>query len=350
MIEPRKAIKKMRPYNPPLEGRRNKVRLDFNENTGGCSPGVLESLRNTESEEVAAYPEYNVLLQKLSEWLKVPEGNILITNATDEAIMVTCQTFIESGEKILLPVPTYSMFRVYGEISGAEILEIPYNEDLSFPCQRFLQNLEPGIRMAVVVNPNNPTGTPVTREDFMQIMEKSRDAGILVLLDQAYTQFCSQDHASLYKEYDNLLVIQTFSKAFGMAGLRMGYIVARDYLISHLKKVRSPYSISTLAATAAVSALEDNEFIDNYVKEVKASGREIIEFLKQRKIKVFPTEANFVLARFGERAGKIQDALREKGILVRDRSGDTMLEGCIRITFGTREQTRRLLRCLDNIL
>ncbi|MFH1762049.1 MAG: histidinol-phosphate transaminase [bacterium] len=348
MIEPREAVKRMNPYLPPLEGRRGKLRLDFNENTAGCSPAVLNAFKNLNSEDIAVYPEYERLMEELSNLLNMPAENILATNATDEAIMVINQTFIDRDQEVILPVPTYAMFKIYSQIAGGSIIEVLYNEDLSFPYEKVIRRISHDTRMVVIVSPNNPTGTDISENHLAGILKKAENT--IVVLDEAYAHFKKSSYMNLVHKWENLIVIQTFSKAFGMAGLRLGYIVADRNLIDHMRKVRSPYSISSTTVIAALEAVKDREFIEKTSEEIMLCGLELIEFLKAKGILVYPSSANFVLARFGEDAERIETELRKNQILVRNRSNDPMLQGCLRITFGTREQTRRLMDCLENIL
>ena len=350
MIRPRKAIEKMKPYNPPLEGRRGLIRLDFNENTVGCSPKVLEAIRRIPAEEIASYPEYSRFKKKLANCLKIKENELMTNNATDESIMVIMQTYIEKGDEVILPVPTFAMFRFYAQLMDANIKEILYNKDLSFPTESVLKSITKKTKLVILCNPNNPTGTPIKREDIIKIIKKAEANNSLVLLDEAYVQYNKETCRDLINKCKNLIVIQTFSKAYGMAGLRLGYAIANKGVMKNLLKVASPYSVNTIATAAGSAAIDDLEFVNEYVKEVEKSKKIIYRELKRLGIKAYPTSANFLIAYFGKNAKKIADELKENGILVRDRSNYPLLEGCLRIGIGTVEQTNQLIKALKVVL
>ena len=348
MIEPKESVKKMEPYDPPLEGRRGLVRLDFNENTIGPSPKVLEALRNLSNEDIAAYPEYNRFKEKLANYLKIKKSQLAITNATDQAIKLIMDVYIDKNDEIILPIPTFAMFKFYASIVGANIKEVLYNEDLSFPAEKVLETINKKTRMVILVNPNNPTGSSIKREDIITIIEKAKNS--IILLDEAYVQYTNETCIDLIDKYDNLMIIQTFSKAFGLAGLRLGYIISNEVNIKNISKAASKYDVNSAAVIAASAALDDTNYVQRYAKEVKESKKLVYDELKELNIKAYPSSANFLLAYFGKKSKEIQSKLREKGVLVRDRSKYPLLKGCIRIGIGTREQTRFFIKCLKETL
>ena len=352
MINPRKAIQKLEAYNPPIEGRGNNLRLDFNENTVGPSPKVIEAIKNISRDFVSCYPEYDAFRKKLAKYLKVKETEVIPTNASDDAIKVIMDTYIDEGDEIILPEPTFPMFRIYGGIADAKITSILYNDDLSFPTEKVIEAIsqKSKARIVVVVNPNNPTGTPVIRDDLIRIIEKAKSCNSLVLLDEAYHHFTKESGIGLINKFDNLIVVQTFSKAFGLAGLRAGYIVSCEDNIRNIKKACSPYSVNSLAVLAASAALDDEKYVEWYVSEVEKSRELLYSELKKLNIKTFPSSANFVLAYFGDKSKELMDKLRGEGILIRDRSSDKMLKGCIRISLGTVEQTKKFIKHLREVL
>lgn len=349
-IKPRKAIEEMEPYNPPLEGRRGLLRLDFNENTVGCSPKVLEAINNIKEEEIATYPEYTKFKAKLSAYLRIDKEKLMITNATDEAIMVLMQTYIEKGEEIILPVPTFAMFKFYAQIAEAKIKEISYTTNLIFPTKKVLDSISKKTKLVILCNPNNPTATLIEKKDIIKIIEKAQKYDSLVLLDEAYYHYSGIECLDLIDKYDNLVIIRTFSKAYGLGGLRLGYAVSNKEIIKNMLKAGSPYSVNTVALVAAFVAIEDEDYIRWYTAQVKKSKKLIYEELKKLKIKTYPTAANFIIAKFPNRAKEIEQKLKERGILVRDRSNDPLLKDCLRIGIGTVKQTKELVNALKEIL
>ncbi|HLC95746.1 MAG TPA: histidinol-phosphate transaminase [Candidatus Nanoarchaeia archaeon] len=346
MIEPKKNVTEMDEYKPPTSGRKGLLRLDFNENTVGPSPKVLEALRNLRDEDIASYPEYSKLRATLAGYLGKPVEQVLTTNATDEAISVIMQTYVGKGDEVIIPMPTFAMFKFYAQVAAAKIIEVLYTQSFSFPTQKVLKKISPKTKLVILCNPNNPTGTSITRKDIIAILEKARNS--IVMIDEAYNQFSGNSCLDLIDTYDNLIVTQTFSKAFGMGGLRLGYVVSNSANIASIGKALSPYSVNCAAVAAGIAALGDKDYITWYTKEIENGKRYVLEEFKKMKIKTVPSDANFFLAKFGSKTKEVVALLREKAVLVRDRSSDPMLDGYIRITIGTKNQMKQLVDALKN--
>jgi len=349
--KPREVIQKMAAYRPPLEGRRGLLRLDFNERTEGAPIEAIQALASITPDDLATYPEYSPYIKVLSESLGVGEDCVLPTNATDEAIQVVMLTYLDAGDKVLLASPTFSMFAIYAQISGAEVVEVPYNpETLEFPSELYLEALQdPSIKLAVAVDPNNPTATSVDPAVLRKICETRPD--IPVLVDEAYGSFTGRTAIPMTETYSNLIVCQTFSKAFGLAGLRIGHLVSCPENIANLSKVRSPYSVN-LAAMAAAEALikAGAEKIPGTFVAKAMKGREmLVRGLEERGFPIRSVGANFVLTHVGSEHKALCQALRDRGILVRDRSSDRGLDGCVRVSAGSSEQMEQFFSTLDAI-
>jgi histidinol-phosphate aminotransferase len=335
----------MAPYSPPTAGRADKLRLDFNENTVGCSPKVLETLRQClDAGRLSVYPEYGEAKRELAEFFGVAEKELLFTNGTDEAIQVVINTFVDDGDEVVLLRPAYAMYRFYAEVAGAAIREVDYRaEDLAFPLEELLDAIGPRTRAVLIANPNNPTGSSVGIGGIVRILEK----GAPVLIDEAYFEFYGVTALSLISHYPNLFVSRTFSKVYGLAGLRFGCLFSQACNIGFLHKAQSPYSVNSVAVMAARAAIQDRAYIDEYVSQV-LDAREILRAgLEQLGIGCYPSAGNFLLMRIGPRALEIRDKLREQGVLVRDRSYE--LAGTVRVTAGTRDQALRFLAELEMI-
>jgi histidinol-phosphate aminotransferase len=348
MIKAKESVQRMKPYNPPTAGRVDFVRLDFNENTWGCSPKVVKALKSLSADEISTYPDYGELRKKLAKYLKVKKGEVFPTNASDEAIKIVMDVYVDNGQEVILPVPTFAMFRFYAEVAGAKINPILYNRDLSFPADKVMKAISNKTKIIVLVNPNNPTGTPIKREDIIRILEKAKNS--IVLLDEAYYQFTKESCVDLINEYTNLVILQTFSKAFGMAGLRLGYVVSNKNNIANMLKASSPYSVNVAAVKAAFAAIDDRKYVGYYVKQVKESKKMLYKAFKDLGVKTYPSAGNFILAYLGDKAPDVCSKLRKENILVRNRSNDVMLDGCIRITCGKKSQTAMLIKELKKIL
>jgi len=344
-LKPREAVRRMAPYSPPTAGRAGKLRLDFNENTVGCSPRVVQYLRDTLSADaLAVYPEYGEAKRELAAFFGVAEEQFLLTNGTDEAIQVLVNTYVGEGGEVLLLKPSYAMYRFYAEVAGASIREIGYRgEDLAFPLEELLSALTPATQAVLIANPNNPTGTGIDAAGIVRILEEAR--GAAVLIDEAYFEFHGVTALPLIERFPNLFVCRTFSKVYGMAALRLGCLFTQAANAAYLRKAQSPYSVNALAALAARAAIADPGYIQSYVSEVLAARDLLIQGFERLGVPFVPSRGNFVLFRAGARAIEIRDHLRERGVLVRDRSYE--LPGCVRVTVGTREQVRRFLDELE---
>lgn len=335
-------------YIPPLEGRRGKIRLDFNENTLGCSPKVLEAIRSVTAEELSMYPEYTKLLQELADYVGVKPNQVMVTNGGDEAIKLMYRIFLEKGDRILIPYPTFTMFTVLASQVGAEQVLVPYKEDMSFPTEEVLEAIDDTIKMIILVTPNNPTGTMIEREDIIKIIEKAGDT--IVFLDEAYYEYCGENLVDKLNDFPNLVILRTFSKANGLAGLRLGYLIASDDILSELNTIKSPYGVNTVAVKAARAAMQDKEFVKDYVEQINENRDYLYDQLKVMGADVYPTKANFMLVKMGEKKQDAIATLQSKGILVRDMSRFEPIKDCIRITVGTREQCDALLEGLREVI
>jgi histidinol-phosphate aminotransferase len=346
-IRPRPAVSAMMPYSPPTAGRSGKLRLDFNENTVGCSPRVVDAIRNGVcAGSLSVYPEYGEAKEKIAQYFRVQPDEFVFTNGTDEAIQVFVNTYVDDGQEVVVLKPAYAMYRFYAEVAGARIVEVEYpREDMEFPLEAVLDAIGPQTRAVLLANPNNPTGTGISLYAIERLLKRARRAAVLV--DEAYYEFSGVTALTEIGRVPNLFVCRTFSKVFGMAAMRLGCLFSHPANVACLHKAQSPYSVNSLAVMAACAAVEDTRYVENYVAEILAARELLCVGLEKLGIGYIPSSANFVLGRFGKRAIEVRDALRGQAILVRDRSYEA--PGCVRITVGTRDQTRRLLTALEEI-
>jgi len=334
VLQPREAVLKMAPYSPPTAGRVGKLRLDFNENTVGASPRVIEYLReHLTADGLSVYPEYGEIKSELAEFFGVDPEDFILTNGTDEAIQVLINTYVDDDDEVLLLQPSYAMYRFYAEVAGAAVRAIPYRrEKLAFPLEELLQTIRPTTRAILIANPNNPTATGTSRAGIERILDRA--AGAAVLIDEAYYEFCGVTALPLLND-------------FGMAAMRLGCLFSQSGNVDFLHKAQSPYSVNSVAVLAARAAIQDRAYIEKYVTEVLAARELLYVGLEKLGIKYFDSKANFVLFEAGDRAIPLRDELRRRGVLVRDRSYE--LPGCVRVTVGTRDQVRRFLGELEQI-
>lgn len=345
--QPRDLIRRMKDYHPPL-GDRSGVRLDFNENTFACSPKVLETLGRISRAELTMYPERERVERIAAAHLGLQPEQVLLTNGVDEAIHVLCQTYLGDGDAMLLPVPTYSMYAVYASGTEAKLVEVPAGEDFRFPLNALLEKITPATKLIAIANPNSPTGQSVSRDAILRVLDAAPHAAVLV--DEAYFHFHGQTVMDLIGRVPNLIVARTFSKAYGLAGLRLGLLAAAVEQMQWLRRVISPYSVNSLALACLPTALEDQAYIDWYAGEVLEARKEFTAALDRLGVRYWPSEANFVLTGIGRKHAEFSRAMRERGVLVRDRSADPGCDGCVRITIGTREHTAQGIRAMEQVL
>jgi histidinol-phosphate aminotransferase len=343
MLRSREAVRTLPSYHPPLAGR-DGLRLDFNENTVGCSPRVLERLRQLSPDQLASYPEREPVEAAVADILGIAARELLLTNGVDEAIHLLCETYLEPGDEALIVVPTYSMYRIYMMAAGARVISLPAGEDFQFPGGDVCNQITKRTRLIAIANPNNPTGTVTPLEDMRRIAHSAPHVALLV--DEAYFEFYGQSMLASRNEFSNLFVARTFSKAYGMAGLRVGMLVGEAEQMRAVRRVSSPYNVNAVALACLPEALGDQAYIQQYVREVRESRARLQRALEASGIQFWPSHANFVLARVGAAASFVE-SMRRRGILVRDRSGDHGCEGCVRITLGPREHADRLLAALQ---
>jgi histidinol-phosphate aminotransferase len=337
----------MKEYHPPL-GCRNALRLDFNENTLACSPKVREVLGRISTGDLTRYPERGPIEAIVAAHLGLAAEQVALTNGVDEAIHVLFETFLESGDELLLPVPTYTMYEVYSSATDARVVPVLAADDLQFPFERLLAAITPQTKIIALANPNSPSGSVATRAQLVEIACRAPHAVLLV--DEAYFHFYGETVIDLVGAVPNLIVARTFSKAYGLAGLRIGLLAGPIELMRWIKRVLSPYSVNSLALACLVPALEDTVYLDWYVAEVSAARAEFETALDTACVRHWPSRANFVLTEIGPQHKEFTRLMSAAGVLVRDRSSDPGCEGRVRITIGTREQMRRAVATLNNVL
>jgi histidinol-phosphate aminotransferase len=345
--EPRARVQAMKEYHPPL-GNRDLLRLDFNENTLACSPRVREVLGAISAGALTRYPEREPVEAIVAAHLGLEPGQVALTNGVDEAIHVLFQTFLEAGDELLLPVPTYTMYEVYASATDAHVVAVQAADDLQFPFERLLAAITPKTKIIAIANPNSPSGSAATRAQLFQLAQRAPHA--VVFVDEAYFHFHGETVIDQVGSLPNLIVARTFSKAYGLAGLRLGLLAGPVELMRLVRRVLSPYSVNSLALACLPPALEDAAYINWYTSEVLAARAEFEAALDQAKLRRWPSRANFILVDIGHRHAEFVRLMRDAGVLVRDRSSDPGCDGRVRITIGTREQMRQAIVALNDSL
>jgi histidinol-phosphate aminotransferase len=334
-------------YHPPL-GSRDRLRLDFNENTVACSPAVKRAIESVTAADLTRYPEREPVEAFVAQHLGLEPNQVVLTNGVDEAIHVLCQAFLDAGDEMLLPVPTYTMYEIYASATDATLRKVQANREFHFPVDGLLAAITPKTKLIAIANPNSPTGSIATREEIVALAEAAPQAVILV--DEAYYHFYGRTVIDLVGKLPNLIVARTFSKAYGLAGLRLGLLAGPEALLRWVRRVLSPYSVNSIALAALTAAIGDQKYLDDYVSHVKQARGEFLAGLSRIGTHYWPTEANFVLVDIGTAHREFVAAMKEQGILVRDRSADPGCDGCVRITIGTPEQMQRAFAAIEHFL
>ncbi|HVO61191.1 MAG TPA: histidinol-phosphate transaminase [Terriglobales bacterium] len=347
MLKPRPAIRNLKEYRPPLAGRTG-LRLDFNENTQGVSTRVLEKLRTIDAEQLTRYPEREPVETLIAGFLQLEPEQLLLTNGVDEAIQLLCHTYLDTGDRALVVVPTFAMYELLAASTGAEVIPVPAGSNFCFPLESLLRSLDSRTRLIAIANPNNPTGAVAPSDQLLLLARAAPQAAILI--DEAYFEFFGQTVLNEIANLPNLFVARTFSKAYGMAGLRAGILAGPATQIRLLRKAASPYNVNAIALACLPEAMRDHQFVDRYVAEVRHGRARLQNLLADLGIPYWPSQANFVLAQFGGCASQFVAAMAQHNILVRDRSCDYGCAGCVRITLGTTEQMDRVLAVMKSIL
>jgi len=341
----RKAILGRETYEAPAEGRWGKIRLDFNENTTGCSKVVLAALRRISGEKVAMYPEYQPTEKILGQYFGVKPEEIVLTNGGDDALRVFFDTFVEPGSHILICEPTFPMYRYYAEIAGARVEALRYSREMEFPLAAVLKALRKKPRVFFLANPNNPTGTLVDKSSIERILKAA--VRTAVVLDEAYADFSGVTCVPWIRRHPNLFIAKTFSKAAGLAGLRLGAVIARRDSLAFVRRALPPFPVNAAALAAGVAAVRERRTIHRYIRDTKRLREWFGGELKRRMVRVFPSAGNFLLADFGDDGPALFRRLTRHGILIRERSKD-LGAGFARIAIGTQKELRAFLRILDS--
>lgn len=343
-------IKKMSPYSPPLDGRSSYdgTLLDFNERAA-MSPSALRGLeRCIQDKKLHLYPEYFDLAECIAKYAAVDPAQVMLANGTDQAIDVIFRTFADAGDTVIIPTPTFAMYEQYAQAAGNKIIKPLYvKSSLAFPLQQVLDAIDESVRAVVVTNPNSPTGTLVPLLDIEKIARKAANA--IVYVDEAYFEFARVTATTLIKTYPNIIVSRTFSKAFGLAGLRIGYIIADSQYICEMLKVRGPYDVNMPAYYVAAAALTDLDGVRRYVDEVINEAKPFTEtYFSDNKITFWPSAGNFILFK-PKNPNAVEEALRQNGVLVRPQS-KTNIEGTLRVTIGTLQQMKTFTKTYTQVI
>ncbi len=359
MVKVAEHIKKLVPYNPgkPIEElEREKgikaIKLASNENPLGPSPKAVEAIRRA-AEKVHRYPEGGCyyLRKKLSAFLGVGEENLVFGNGSNEIIEILMRTFLAPGDEVVYAWPAFVVYKLISQAMGLSAREIPL-KDMRHDLEAMADAITDRTKMVFVANPNNPTGTAVYTDEVERFLERIPD-DVIVVFDEAYYEFADQKRFPQLKDravegYKNLVLMRTFSKAYGLAGLRIGYCITSPEIADYMNRVRQPFNVNLLAQEAAIAALEDQEHVKKTVELASEGKAYFYSEFEKMGLEYVPSETNFVLVKVGD-GRRVFEGLLDRGVIVRSMEGYSLPE-YIRVNVGLVEENERFIKELKALL
>ncbi len=346
MLKVRESVAALAPYHGLIQ-RKPGVRLDLNENLHGCSPRVLARLQSLKAHDLSLYPDRDLAEEKVAAFLGLDPQQVFLSNGADEALHLLSHTLLASGDEVLLATPTFSMYETFARACDANVVKVPYLAGFALPADALIARIGEKTRLIALTNPNNPTGTVAPREILLAIADRAPHAAVMV--DEAYFEFYGQTVLDEVPRRQNLFVARTFSKAYGLAGIRMGVLAGPAEVLAMTRKIACPFNVNGIAIACLEEALADQEHVRWYVSEVRKSRELLARALEESGIPYWPSEANFLLASFGAKASAFVQGMQDRGYLLRERT-DPGCEHCVRIAVGTEEQTRKLVQTAEEVL
>jgi histidinol-phosphate aminotransferase len=328
------------------------LRLHLNENTGGCSPRVLDAIQRMQATDVSTYPSYPRLVRACATHFDVDPDWVLLTNGLDEGILMAAVGHIARARshdaETIIPLPAFDPYPNSTAAVGATAVRIPPGPGFVFPTDRVIDAITPRTRMIFLNTPSNPTGRLIPIPDLCRIAEAASHA--IVLIDEAYIEFGGSTFLPHLEAYSNVLIGRTFSKAYGLAGMRVGVLIGKPESLDPVRAVTLPFNINAVAMAATLAALEDREFLPRYAAQVSESRERLYAACRRLGLEHWPSAANFVMVRVGDKVTAIVEALAERGVHVRDRSKDPATPGCIRVTAGLLAHTDAAIQALESVM
>ena len=329
-------------YNPKLNGE---IRLDTNTNVLGSNPAAEKYLAENRW-DLNGYPNTysNGLREALGELYGLDKDNFIAGNGSDEMLDVTFKTFTNWGDNSVVPVPSYTLYDYFVEMNGGKAHEVDLTEDFQLDVDEIVKQ---DAKVAIMPSPNNPTGNCFRQKDIEEIL--SRFNGIVVV-DEAYAEYADDAMIRRVDEFDNLVVLRTFSKAYAMAALRVGYAAANRKLADMMMRVKIPYSLNMVSEGAAIAAVKDQDFIRRSVEMVREQRPKLDAGLRKLGFETFPSDSNFILARAPIDHKELVQGLKDRGVLIRDFGAKRRTENCVRTTVGTAELNAILLEKAEEVI
>lgn len=347
----REDIRDFVPYDPHIY--ENVIKMDANENPYPFPDEILQEIyKRVKERGITRYPDpvAKKLRVELAKYTGVLPEQIIVGNGSDELIQLLLQVFGGPGTQSLIPYPTFSMYAIHTRITGGTPAGIPMQDDFSLPMEELLRGVErPENKVTFLCTPNNPTGNTIPVSQVEEVLQKAKG---IVVADEAYLEFYNRETStSLLKKYNNLAIIRTFSKAFALAGLRVGYMLASVEIIREMMKLKQPYNVNAFSQEAAVTVLKHRDAFKPQVDLIIAERERMYEALKAISgIKVYPSGSNYLMFRTEKSGPEVHHALIEKGVLIRNLHGGPGLDNCLRVTMGKKEENDIFLEKLKEII
>jgi len=355
----RKNITEIKPYiaGKPIEetkrqlGLKEVIKLASNENPLGPSPKAVQAIRKSLS-EINRYPDSQgfYLKRKLARYSNVEPANLVLGNGSDELIDIIIKTFVEEDENIITADITFLEYEIIAQVNGRRIIKVPLRY-FKYDLESIKKKIDRKTKLIFIANPNNPTGTYVTKYEIEEFMRDLPD-NVLLVMDEAYDTFIDVDdfpNSLKYIKNKNVIVLKTFSKAYGLAGLRIGYAIARPEFTFYLERVRQPFNTNLLAQAAAIAALDDKKFLRKTKKIILQGKGYLYDSLRKLGIAYVPSVANFILIDVGRDGLDVFKDMLKHGLIVRDMK-QYGLKNFIRVTIGTKKENERFIRVLKKVL
>jgi histidinol-phosphate aminotransferase len=330
------------------------LRLHQNENTGGCSPRVLEALARLRADQVGFYPPYAAATNAIATYLNVPADQVTLTNGLDEGIMALAVAYLRPPiggpvREALVPEPAFEIFRFDTAVAGGRLVQVMPRPDFQLPLDDVLAAITANTRVVFLTNPNNPTGVSMPL-DAIRIVARAVPRGAVVFVDEAYAEFAGRSFIAALPSFPNVIVGRTFSKAFGLAGLRIGCLVGTPDTMDPIRRAIPVYSVNIAATVAVQAALEDLDYLRSYLRQVAESKTMLYAACDRLGLTYWKSDANFVLVCAGDRTDALVKGAFARGIYIRDRSTEPGCAGCIRIGTGIVAHTQRCITVMEDVL
>lgn len=340
-------------YEKPLE-LYDGLRLHQNENTGGCSPRVLEALARLRPEQIGFYPPYEAAIGACAAYLGAAADSVALVNGLDEGITGIAIAYLRSSRggfvpEAIVPEPAFEIFAFDTEVVGGRVVRVPPRTDFTFPLDDVLAAITPATRVVFLTNPNNPTGVAVPL-DAIRAVSSAVPSEAIVFVDEAYAEFSGTTFIPELASHPNVIVGRTFSKAFGLAGLRIGCLVGAAERLDPIRLAIPVYSVNIAAVVAVGAALGDRAYVEHYVRQVAESKALLYAACDRLRLPYWKSAANFVLVKAGPHAANLLEGVRARGIYLRDRSREAGCEGCIRIGTGIVDHTKQCIAAMEEVL